>query len=381
MKSITLHRLLLISTIVVIVLVIWLSPMFKKNMVLPDYYQQDFEEAVVVQILKEELSSDKVIQGLVNGRQEAILKVKTGQYAGEIYKTTNVLDQAHNVLLQEGLDVIVGIREADDGPRVWVYNYKRTNYLYILGGLFILCLLYFGGKKGLDSIVALLFTATLFIFVLLPLIFRGYNIILFSIICAVVSLAVSFLLIGGFGRKTLVAILGTFCGIIVAGIVSYVFSRLTHITGVHLDKGTQLVYVALDYGIKIKGLMFASILIGSLGAVMDVAISISSSMYEISSLDKAITFKTLYRKGMNIGKDIMGTMANTLILAFMGGSFSLMLLMWGYNMDYRQLANLPFLSVEIIQGLAGSIGIVLTVPFTALMACFLYKYRYSKDSN
>ncbi len=174
-------------------------------------------------------------------------------------------------------------------------------------------------------------------------------------------------------KKTLVAILGTFCGIIVAGIVSYIFSRLTHITGVHLDKGTQLVYVALDYGIKIKGLMFASILIGSLGAVMDVAMSISSSMYEICSLDNSITFKSLYNKGMNIGKDIMGTMANTLILAFMGGSFSLILLMWGYNMDYRQMANLPFLSVELIQGLAGSIGIVLTVPFTALMAGFLYK--------
>ncbi len=138
--------------------------MFKKNMRLPDYYQQDFEEAVVVQILDEELSSDKVIHGLVNGRQEAVLKVKTGKYAGEIYKSINVLDQAHNVLLQEGLDVIVGIREAEDGPRVWVYNYKRTNYLYILGGIFLLCLLYFGGKNGLNSIVALLFTATLFYF-------------------------------------------------------------------------------------------------------------------------------------------------------------------------------------------------------------------------
>ena len=118
--------------------------------------------------------------------------------------------------------------------------------------------------------------------------------------------------------------------------------------------------------------MYASILIASLGAIMDVAMSISSSMQEIYELNPAIAFQELFKRGMNIGKDIMGTMANTLILAFMGGSFSLVMLLWGYNMSLRQIGNLPFIAVEVVQGIAGSIGIVLTVPFTAFMACMLY---------
>lgn len=366
------HTLLLITTIMMIILIIALSPLLKKGLSSPDYYNQDFEEALVVALENEELTPDPVIEGLVTGRQEALVQMLTGPYKGELYETINVLDQSHNVLLKESLRVIVGVRETDEGPKIWVYNHKRVNYLYLMAALFFITLLYFGGRKGLDSIVALLFTASVFIFILVPLIFRGYPTIILSIVCALVSLVVSFLLIGGFEKKTYVAIMGTVCGIIAAGLVSYIFSGLTHISGINLDKGPQLVYVAMDYGLKVKGLMFASILIASLGAVMDVAMSISSSMQELHKMNPKITFKQLFKTGMTIGKDIMGTMANTLILAFMGGSFSLMLLLWGYNMSYRQISNLPFISVEVVQGLAGSIGIVLTVPFTALMASFFY---------
>lgn len=372
MKNNRLHNLLLIATTISIILIIAIAPLFKSGMSLPNYYNQLFEEAVVVEIISEDLKTDAVIHGLIVGRQEAVVQVTTGKYKGGIYETVNILDQAHNVLLQNKLKVIVGIRETDEGPKVWVYNHKRVNYLYALAGIFFLLLLYFGRKKGIDSIVALLFTGSVFIFILIPLIFRGYNTVLLAIICAIVSLVVSFLLIGGFEKKTFVAILGTFCGIIVAGLISLIFSKLTHITGINLDKGTQLVYVALDYGIKVKGIMFASILIASLGAVMDVAMSISSAMYELYLMNTKITFKNLFTTGMNIGKDIMGTMANTLILAFMGGSFSLMLLLYGYNMSYTQISNLPFIAVEVVQGLAGSIGIVLTVPFTAFMAALIY---------
>lgn len=378
MNNKNIHNILLVTSILVTILIIAVSPMFKSGMVLPDYYNQDFEEAEVIEVVSESLETDPVITGLVNGRQEVKLKVLTGKYAGGIYDSVNVIDQAHNVLTHEGLHVIVGIRETDEGPNVWVYNHKRSTYLYALGILFFLLLLYFGGKKGLDSIVALVFTATVFIFVLVPLVFKGHNTILLSVVCASVSLIVSFLLIGGFEKKTYVAIVGTILGIVVAGLVSYVFGKLTHISGINLDKGTQLVYVALDYGIKVNGLMFASILIASLGAVMDVAMSISSSMHEIYTINKKISFNDLYKSGMAIGRDIMGTMANTLILAFMGGSFSLILLLYGYNMPFRQIINLPFISVEVVQGLAGSIGIVMTVPFTALMAAFVYKRENEK---
>jgi len=355
-----------------------MSPLLKKGLQIPDYYHQLFEEAIVTEVISEEISDDPVITGMLVGKQELEVEILSGKYKGNTYTTVNPISQAHNVLGKKDLHLIVGIRETDDGPNVWVYNHKRENYIYLLGAIFFILLLKFGGWKGLNSIVSLVFTATVFIFVMIPMIFRGNDPIIVSITAVTVTSVISFLLIGGFKRKTLAAIAGTFSGIIFAGLISFVFGKLAHLSGINLEKGEQLVYIARDYQIHIKGLMFASILIASMGAVMDVAMSISSSIYELHQLDSSISFKNLLKSGMNIGKDIMGTMANTLILAFMGGSLGLMLLLWGYQMSYRQLMNMPFISVEIIQGLAGSIGIVLTVPFTAIIACFLYKREIGK---
>lgn len=224
----------------------------------------------------------------------------------------------------------------------------------------------------------LILTATLLLFVFLPLVFNGKNIILTSTLMALIALSVSFSLVSGFNQKTLASILGTMCGIIVAGSIAAIFSKVCHISVINLDKGTELAYISNDYGFDINGLMYAGILIASLGAIMDVAMSIASSMFEIVRITPNISFKDLYKSGMNIGKDIMGTMTNTLILAFIGSSFSLILLLYGYHMTYMQISNLPFIAVEVVRGISGSIGIVLTVPFTALFAGMLYKKKLNK---
>lgn len=373
------HFIFVLTTMVAIVVMAAVSSLLKEGLPKPDYYNQDFEEAKILKIKAEEIQEDAVIEGFFTGKQTVEVEVLTGKYQGLVQETVNVIDLSHTVYAAEGMHVIVGVREAEDGPRVWVYNHKRQTYLYLLIAVFFLLLILFGRKKGVHAIIALLFTTAILIFVLIPLIFHGYSTVPVSSICAIIALVVSFLVIGGFEKKTLVAILGTICGILAAGLVSFIFSHLTRVSVVNLEKGSQIVYMALDYRIKVKGIMYASILIASLGAIMDVAMSISSSMQEIYELNPAIAFQELFKRGMNIGKDIMGTMANTLILAFMGGSFSLVMLLWGYNMSLRQIGNLPFIAVEVVQGIAGSIGIVLTVPFTAFMACMLYLKKRRKS--
>ncbi|RRD94030.1 YibE/F family protein [Clostridiales bacterium COT073_COT-073] len=373
------HFILIVAAILAIIIMAAVSPLLKEGLPKPDYYNQDFEDAKVLRVIQEDIQQDGVIEGFFTGKQTLEVEVLSGKYQGLIQETVNVIDLSHTVYATEGMEVIVGIREAEEGPKVWVYNHKRKNYLYVLAALFFLLLIFFGRKKGVYAIIALLFTTAILLFALVPLIFRGYSTVLVSSVCAILALVVSFLVIGGFEKKTLVAILGTICGILAAGLVSFVFSSLTRVSVVNLEKGSQIVYMALDYKIKVKGIMYASILIASLGAIMDVAMSISSSMQEIYELNPAISFQELFKRGMNIGRDIMGTMANTLILAFMGGSFSLVMLLWGYNMTLRQISNLPFIAVEVVQGLSGSIGIVLTVPFTAFMACLLYlRHRQGK---
>ncbi len=372
-KDVTIYHFIFSAAVVIaIVVMAAVSPLLKEGLPKPDYYNQEFEEAIVQEVVEESVQPDPVIENFITGRQVLKLEILSGKHQGEIHESVNTIDLAHSVYAQAGMRVIVGIREAPEGAKVWVYNHKRQDFLWLLAGIFFLLLLVFGRKKGIDAILALAFTTAILIFLLVPLIFRGYPIILTSTICAMLALVVSFFLIGGFEKKTMVAILGTICGILAAGLVSTIFSHLSNISVINLEKGSQIVYVALDYKIKVKGIMYASILIASLGAIMDVAMSISSSMWEIKALNPEIGFKTLFKAGMNIGRDIMGTMANTLILAFMGGSFSLVLLLWGYNMSMRQVSNLPFIAVEVVQGLSGSIGIVLTAPFTALIAGFLY---------
>ncbi|MBN2794710.1 MAG: YibE/F family protein [Clostridia bacterium] len=368
-----LHSILLVTIVLLIPIIVLISGWAKEKMSLPSYYDQDFEEAKILLVKEESLTPNPVVEGLYNGKQTVFLEILTGKYKGETQEVVNTIDQSHNVVTYKGQKVIVGIRETDEGFNAWIYSYKRAPSLYLLGILFVGLMLYFGRKKGLDAIVALAFTTTVLIFIMVPMIFNGYNPIIVTIFSVFVSSLVSFILIGGFQKKTYIAIIGTLMGVVTAGIIALTFGKMTHITGLNLDQGSNLSYMALDYNIKIRGLMFASILIASMGAVMDVSMSIASSMSEIVTLQKHISFKKLFQSGMNIGKDIMGTMANTLILAFMGGSLSLMLLLWGYNMSLRQLINMPFISVEVVQGIAGSIGIVLTVPFTALVAAFVYK--------
>jgi uncharacterized membrane protein len=127
--------------------------------------------------------------------------------------------------------------------------------------------------------------------------------------------------------------------------------------------------------------MFASILISSLGAVMDVAMSLASATLEIHQANSKLTRKELILSSMNVGKDVMGTMADTLIMAFAGSSFNTMMLIWGFGMPYRQFINIPLVKTEIIQSLAGSIGIVLTVPVTIFLAATVYKGNLSSKTS
>lgn len=373
MKSFIKENLFLFIVFIAMPIIILLSPFLKKDMNQVNYYNQEFEKAQIIEIISEDLEKDDIVPDMYIGKQKIRVKILSGQYADEIYESVNQLSRSHNILARKDLKIIVGIRKTDDGPKVWVYNYIRSKVIYTLAFIFFSLLIIFGGKRGLKSSVSLIFTAVLIIFVLLPLLFTGKSPIWSSIMVVSITTIVSFLLIGDFKKKTLSAIIGTISGIIIAGLLSYIAGELTHVSGINLNQGEQLLYLANDYEIQVKGLMFSAILIASLGAVMDVAMSISSSIYELHYHSPNLRPTELLKSGLNIGKDIMGTMANTLILAFAGGSLSLFLLIWGYQMSYTQLINMPFVSVELIQGLSGSIGIILTVPMTAISSVFFIK--------
>lgn len=362
------QRLFLIFVLISIPMIILQSPVIGNKKNIPKYFNQDFEKARVVSVQSEELELDEAIPGRFNGKQEIKIEILTGKYKGEIYDSTNLLTRSHNVLAKENMSIVAGIHETENGPQVWVYNYRREISVFFIMAIFLILLVLLGGLKGIRSAISLIFTGTIVVFVLVPELFSGRSAVLTTIILMSITVVISFLLISDFNKKTLSAIIGTIAGMSIAGLISFVAGFVTNLSGINMQQGDQLAYMVQGYGIDISGLMFSAILIASIGAVMDVAMSISSAISEIHIHRPDLGKKALFLSGMNVGKDIMGTMSNTLILAFAGGSLTTMMLMYGYQLQPLQFLNLQEVAIEMIQGFSGSIGIILTVPITAIIS-------------
>lgn len=340
------------------------------------YFNQDFVFGRITEIVSEKTDDDPYVPSRKLGKQELEVLILSGEYKGQTFYIQNTLSKGHNILTEEGKSYIFSIREESEIKTVvWLYSYNRIPILSMLLILFISLVVIIAGKKGVRSLIALSFTGILILFVLVPLILKGFDPVLLSIILLILITTVNFLLISGFNKKSIVAITGTLGGIISAAFISYITAKIAHLSGINMEKGEQILYIAEDYGIKINGFLFIAILIASSGAVMDVAMSITSALTEIKVHKPQIHNRDLFKSGMSIGHDLIGTMINTLILAFTGGSFTLILMIYGLAMKFNQFINIPIISIEIIQALSGSIGILLTVPITNIFFIFIYKRR------
>lgn len=365
-------------TVILGILIVFSSKLIFTNGFLLDKLSSGVEyyEAEIVNVLKENLQDDKYIEEIELGYQQVSVKILNGPYVENQYEITNNVSRLYNTVVKKGDKVIIAMYFMDNKLNdVAISSFKRSTSLSIMVILFLLVILLVGGFKGLKSIVALLFTMICVIFLMVPLMLRGVSPIISAIIIAIISTSITLVLVSGTNKKTLSAILGTLIGVLIAGILAYIFGETTNLSGINMSEVESIMYIAETTNLKIKGIFFAGILVSALGAVMDVAMSISSSIFEISSIDKTMSIKALFKSGMNIGKDIIGTMANTLILAFAGGAINILILLYSSSMTANRLLNLDILGTELIQGLSGTIGIILTVPATAIMAAYLCKKK------
>lgn len=206
---------------------------------------------------------------------------------------------------------------------------------------------------------------------LLPAVFSGWPPIASSIICAILSTAVTLLLLNGQSGKTFSAILSTMIGMFFALILFLITSAMIHVDGFSSADAEGLILIHEETGLQIKDVLFAGVVISSLGAIMDVGMSVVSSLYEIYHHNPTLTAKDIFRSGIEIGKDMIGTMTNTLILAFTGSAFITLLVFLSYQVQFNQLINSNYLSIEIAQGLCGTFGIVLTIPAASTISAFM----------
>ncbi len=329
-----------------------------------------FAAARVTQVLEDYAQEDTWTEGRRIGQQLLELEILSGEFRGETLEAVNYLSAYSNVDCREGTRVIVrlDIDEAGEPYVVSVPNYDRGILLAGLVAVFVLLLVVIGGKKGAMAVLGLAYTVACIWFVLVPLVLRGAPPVLAAVGIVALTTAASLVLLTGFSKKTLCATLGCVGGVAAAGLFAWIAGLISPLNGFNMSEAEELVLRAYDARLHISGLLVSGILIASLGAVMDVAMSIASACNELWELNPGLTRAELFRSGMNIGRDAMGTMANTLILAFAGASMNMLILCQAYGYPLLQVANTDAIVIELIRGVAGSVGIVLTVPLVSLLS-------------
>ena len=333
----------------------------------------EFEKATVNEIVKEDIEIDELIENAPVGMQELSVTVKSGRYKGENMTAFNYFGAYYGVPVEVGDGVTLTIKTHQDGEiSATVYEFNRIPILGVIIAVFFIVVVIIGGTVGLKSLVGLVFTLLCLFSILIPVILKGYQPIPATfIICAYIAL-VCFTILGGVHRKTISAFLGTVSGALFAMIFGMIAQHFAKIDGLRLEDAEPLIQLKYNGGVVyIRGLLVASIIICALGAVMDVAMSISSALEEVHAANPSFDRKQLFRSGMNIGRDLVGTMTNTLILAFLGGEFTLMIFLYARDLTFYHMFSTAFISLETISGISSSIGMVLAIPLTAFISSTL----------
>lgn len=329
---------------------------------------QTFEKAEVTQILEDNLDSN----GTRVGEQKVRVKMLTGTRKGKELDITSSSGYLFGAACKAGMKVIVMQSIAGETTIASVYSQDREWVIYIFALLYLLALCVIGGKQGIKGCLGLIFTFFCVIFVYLPLVYLRFSPFWAAVFICFLTTLVTMYLIGGPTKKTCAATLGTLAGVVLAGLSAWCFSNASGISGYNVSDIETLMTLWNTNRIQVGGLLFSGLLISCLGAVMDVAMSISSAIDEIYKQNTALSRKELFKAGMRVGRDMMGTDSNTLILAFAGSSVSTLLLDYAYDLPYQQIINSNNIGIAIMQGLAGSFGIVLSVPLTVLICTVLF---------
>ncbi len=317
-------------------------------------------------------------QEFFSATQMVEIEVTSGPLEGELIEIENIItgQEQFDVEVEEGQEIIL-TAQSHNGElgEIHIHDIARDRYIYYALAVFLILMVLVGGTTGLKTILTLIFTIFMIVQVLLPLTLRGYNPLILGILVSAFIAIVTLAVIGGLGKKTLVAIIGTVGGVIFAGILALVAGGQAHLTGLSTEEAQMLQFADVT-AVDPQGILFAGIIIGALGAVMDIGMSISSACHEMAEMNPRATRHQMVKGGLNVGRDVMGTMANTLILAYVGSALPLLMLLKLYEMPFLQLINMDLIATEIIRALAGSVGLILVIPFTAFAAGqFFVKYK------
>lgn len=372
-----------------IVLILLMLCLFSSTTLADSFIYQDVNtysvKAKVIDVVNKNLfdKNDNPEDYLFNELQTVTLKILNGPYKGEIVTVENYLgtNEISDIRVEKGQRVVLSIDDFGDGEyNVYINSYERDIAVYAIIILFLVALVCVGKLQGLKTIVTLATTIAIIFLFTIPMILKAYNPIFVSVISCVIITIITLFIISGVNEKSFAAILGTAISVIISGLLSYGVGYYAKLTGLEMTEGNMLLHIPQNIDFNFRELLFAGIIIGTLGAAMDMCMSVTSSMHEIKKHNPDLKSKELFKSGLNVGKDVMGTMTNTLILAYTGSALPVLLVFAAYNTPILDIMNLDIIATETVRSVAGSIGIVLSVPITAYIVVLFEKIKYRKNN-
>jgi uncharacterized membrane protein len=330
-----------------------------------------YERAMVEGVKRNE---EQTVNG---GRQVESYTVRflSGPLDGQTRDIVNdVGSNPYGIQPRQGDKVVILIQSsADAGQTFYIEGYDRRSAMIWLVVLFVLSLVLLAGWQGLKVAASILISIALIGYVLIPAFLRGVNPIPIAIVLSGVFTLVSSGFSMGWNRKTYVTAIGTMGGALVAYLISWIFADWAHLNGLSTEE--DRLFFNQNPSLNPRGLLFAGIIIASAGVVEDVAVSIVSGLAEVKRANPRLGFQQLFKAGMTIGNDHMSALANTLVYAYVGGSLSTLLLYSQFGGSWLKFINFDNVVDEVIRSLSGTIGLIFTVPISALLTAWFFQKR------
>lgn len=338
-----------------------------------NYQNSDRCKVEVIQVVNDSIIDTGLVR---SGEQECEVSILNGKFKGKTVWGTNQLQGSleSDKIFQSGDIAFATIDyQGDEILYVNMVDHYRIQVELILAVIFVIFLVIFAGKTGLRAILSFGLTILCIWKVLVPCYLNGKNPIYIGLLLTIFLIVVIISLVYGFERRTAAAALGSLLGVLVTCILGVLFTDVFKIHGAVMSYSESLLYSGFAH-LNLTQIFMASIFIGSSGAMMDLAVDITSAIHEVVLNCPEISKKDAIKSGMNVGRAAMGTMTTTLLFAYSGGYIALLMVFMAQGTPMLHILNYKYVAAEILHTVVGSFGLVTVAPFTAIVAgCLLTK--------
>ncbi len=375
------HRKFAFSLVLIILIsILILSPNMYDSVLQENLQGYERVEALVKDVDNSDFQQTGVIK---RGTQNLTLQILEGTFEGTILTLTNLVigNMEIDELFMKGDSALVIMKIDYNENKIVSANVKghyRFHVEIFLFLAFVLLLVVYARWTGVNAVLSFIFTALFIWKVLFPGFLKGYNPILLSLGVVTILSAVIIFAIGELSKKGLVAFLGAFCGILLTGILAFIFGSLFKVHGTVRPFAQALLNYNLGH-LDLNGIFLSGVFIASSGAVMDLAMDISASMNEVIEKNPAISINEAIKSGFTVGRAVVGTMTTTLLLAYSGGYTFLFMVYMVQGTPLINMFNLHIIAAEVLHTLVGSFGLVTVAPFTAIVGGFIFLKKKNKQ--